>query len=144
MIMIQNILDRKGGEVFTIRATDTVQSAADLMREHGIAALVVKSGDTIQGLISERDIVHAVSRHGEGALSLAVSHAVTHPIVEVAPSDGLKRAMSLMTNHRVRHLPVIEDRKLVGIVSIGDVVKYRLEDLETETNVLRDAYIPAR
>jgi CBS domain-containing protein len=142
--MIQNILDRKGAEVFTIRATDTVQSAADRMREHGIAALIVKSGDVIKGLISERDIVHAVSRHGEGALSLAVSQVVTHPIVKVAPNDGLKRAMSLMTNNRVRHLPVIDDGKLVGIVSIGDVVKHRLEDLETETNVLRDAYIAAR
>jgi CBS domain-containing protein len=142
--MIQNILDRKGGEVVTIRATDTVQSAADRMREHGIAALVVKSGDAIKGLISERDIVLAVARQGEGALALAVSHVATHPIVKVAPGDSLKRAMSLMTNNRVRHLPVIDDGKLVGIVSIGDVVKHRLEDLETETNVLRDAYIAAR
>ena len=114
------------------------------MRQHGVAALVVKRGDTIEGLISERDIVHAISRHGEGALYLAVSHVVTHPVVNVAPGDGLKRAMSLMTNYRVRHLPVIEDGKLVGIVSIGDVVKHRLEDLETEANVLRDAYVAAR
>ena len=141
---IQNILDRKGAEVITIRATATVRSAADRMRERSIAALVVKSGDAITGLISERDIVHAVSRHGEGALSLTVSHVVTHPIVRVAPNVGLKRAMSLMTNHRVRHLPVIDDGKLIGIVSIGDVVKHRLEDLETETSVLRDAYIAAR
>jgi CBS domain-containing protein len=65
--MIQNILDCKGAEVFTILAIDTVQSAADRMREHGIASLVVKSGDTIEGLISERDIVHAISRYGERA-----------------------------------------------------------------------------
>jgi signal-transduction protein with cAMP-binding, CBS, and nucleotidyltransferase domain len=114
------------------------------MREHGIAALVVKSGDAIKGLISERDVVHAVSMHGEGALSLPVSHVVTHAMVTVVPSDSLKRAMSLMTNHRLRHLPVIAEGHLVGIVSIGDVVKLRLEDLETETNVLRDAYIAAR
>jgi CBS domain-containing protein len=142
--MIQNILDRKGGEVVTIRATETLQSAADRMREHGIAALVVKSGDAIKGLISERDIVLAVARHGGGALALAVSQVVAHAMVEVAPTDSLKRAMSLMTRHRVRHLPVIADGHLVGIVSIGDVVKLRLEDLETETNVLRDAYIAAR
>jgi CBS domain-containing protein len=142
--MIQNILDHKGAKVVTIRATDTVQSAADRMREHGIAALIVKSGDAIQGLISERDIVQAVSRHGEGALSLPVLDVVSHAIVTVAPSDSLKRAMSLMTNHRVRHLLVIANGNLVGIVSIGDVVKLRLEDLETETNVLRDAYIAAR
>jgi CBS domain-containing protein len=144
MVMIQNILDRKGGEVITIRATETVKSAADRMREHGIAALAVKSGDVIKGLISERDIVQAVSQHGEGALSMAVLDVATHAIVTVAPGDSLKRAMSLMTNHRVRHLPVIANGNLVGIVSIGDVVKLRLEDLETESNVLRDVYIAAR
>jgi len=142
--MIQNILDRKGAEVVTIRATDTVKSAAERMREHSIASLVVKTGDTIEGLISERDIVHAIAQHGEGALSLAVSHVVTHSIVKGAPDDALKRVMSLMTNHRVRHLPVIDDGKLVGIVSMGDVVKHRLEDLETETNVLRNAYLAVR
>jgi CBS domain-containing protein len=114
------------------------------MREHGIAALVVKSGGAIKGLISERDIVLAVARHGEGALALAVADVGAHTMVKVAPGDSLKRAMSLMTNHRVRHLAVVADGHLVGIVSIGDVVKLRLEDLETETNVLRDAYVAAR
>ncbi len=113
------------------------------MREHSIAALVVKSGDAIIGLISEREIVNDVSRHGEGALSMAVLDVVTHATITVAPDDTLKRAMSLMTHRRVRHLPVIANGKLVGIVSIGDVVKHRLEDLETESNVLRDAYIAA-
>jgi CBS domain-containing protein len=103
----------------------------------------VKSGDAITGLISEREIVHAVSRHGERALSMAVADIVTHATITVAPDDTLKRAMSLMTHHRVRHLLAIADGKLVGIVSIGDVVKHRLEDLETESNVLRDAYLAA-
>jgi CBS domain-containing protein len=141
---IQNILDRKGAEVVTIRATDTVQSAADRMLKRGIAALVVKSGDAITGLISEREIVHAVARHGNGALALAVLDVAAHAMVKVEPSDRLARAMILMTRYRVRHLPVIAEGKLVGIVSIGDVVKHRLEDLEAETNVLRDAYIAAR
>jgi CBS domain-containing protein len=140
---IQSILDRNRREVITIRATETVKSAADRMREHSIAALVVKSGDAITGLISEREIVHAVSRHGERALSMAVADVVTHATITVAPDDTLKRAMSLMTHHRVRHLPAIADGKLVGIVSIGDVVRHRLEDLETESNVLRDAYLAA-
>jgi CBS domain-containing protein len=131
MVMIQNILDRKGGEVITIRATETVKSAADRMREHGIAALAVKSGDVIKGLISERDIVQAVSQHGEGALSMAVLDVATHAIVTVAPGDSLKRAMSLMTNHRVRHLPVIANGNLVGIVSmrIRNTVAALLESL---------------
>ena len=114
-----------------------------MLKVCSIAALVVKSGDAIAGLISERDIVHAVSRHGERALSMAVLEVVAHDTITVAPDDTLKRAMSLMTHHRVRHLPVIANGKLVGIVSIGDVVKHRLEDLETESNVLRDAYIAA-
>jgi CBS domain-containing protein len=140
---VQSILDRNGAGVITIRATETVRSAADRMRARSIAALVVKSGDAIAGLISERDIVHAVSRHGERALSMAVLDVVPHAVITVAPGDTLKRAMSLMTNHRVRHLPVIANGNLVGIVSIGDVVKHRLEELETESNVLRDAYIAA-
>jgi CBS domain-containing protein len=74
---------------------------------------------------------------------MPVLDVMTHTTITVAPDDTLKRAMSLMTHHRVRHLPVIANDKLVGIVSIGDVVKHRLEDLETESNVLRDAYIAA-
>jgi CBS domain-containing protein len=140
---IQAILDRKGAEVITILATATVRNAADRMRERSIAALVVKSGDAITGLISETGIVHAVSRDGERALSMAVLEVMTHATITVAPEDTLKRAMSLMTHYRVRHLPVIANGKIVGIVSIGDVVKHRLEDLETESNVLRDAYIAA-
>jgi CBS domain-containing protein len=141
---IQNILDRNGArEVVTIHPSETLKNAADRMRERRIAALVVKSGDAIAGLISERDIVLAVSQHGERALAMAVRDVVNHTVITIAPTDNLKRAMSLMTHHRVRHLPVIASGKLVGIVSIGDVVKHRLEDLEAESNVLRDAYIAA-
>lgn len=140
---IQNILNRNRAEVITARATETVKRAADRMRAYNIAALIVKSGDEIRGLISEREIVHAIAQHGEGALSMAVEAVMTRATITVAPEDTVKRAMSLMTNHRVRHLPVIANGKLVGIVSIGDVVKHRLEDLETESNVLRDAYIAA-
>ena len=137
---VQNILDRKGTEVFTVDPTATVRTAAQLMRARGIAALVVKT-DVINGLISERDIVHAIAQHGERALAMAVSEVMTRNAIAVTPDDSLKRAMNLMTNHR--HLTVIDEGKLVGIVSIGDVVKYRLEDLQTESNILRDAYIAA-
>ena len=138
---IQNILDRKTAEVFTIRPTETIRTAAQLMQAHGIGALVVRTGDVISGLISERDIVHAISQHGERALSMTMLDVMTRNAVTVTPDDSLKRAMSLMTNHRLRHLTVIAEGKLVGIVSVGDLVKYRVEDLETESSVLRDAYI---
>jgi CBS domain-containing protein len=141
LMSIQNILDRKRAEVFTIRPTETIRTAAQLMQAHGIGALVVRSGDVISGLISERDIVHAISQHGERALSMPVLGVMTRSAITVTPGDTLKRAMSLMTNHHVRHLIVVANGQLVGIVSIGDVVKYRLEDLEAESNVLRDAYI---
>jgi CBS domain-containing protein len=141
---IQNILDSKGATVITVRSTETIKGAADRMRLHTIAALVVKSDDAVTGLISDRDIIDAISRYGGAALSMSVSDFATHAKITVSPDDSLKRAMSLMTNHRVRHLLVMTEGRLVGIVSIGDVVKVRLETLETETNVLRDAYIAAR
>lgn len=140
---IQNILDSKGATVITVRSTETIKGAADRMRLHTIAALVVKSDDAVTGLISDRDIIDAISRYGAAALSMSVSDFATHAKITVSPDDSLKRAMSLMTNHRVRHLLVMTEGRLVGIVSIGDVVKVRLETLETETNVLRDAYIAA-
>ncbi|HWY16718.1 MAG TPA: CBS domain-containing protein [Rhizomicrobium sp.] len=140
---IQNILDRKGTKVFTIRPTATVRNAADQMRERGVAALVVESGGAIMGIVSERDIVNAMSRFGEHALSMSVKEILTLAIVTVTPGDSIKRAMSLMTRHRVRQLPVITEGRLAGIVSVGDVVKQRLDDLEAESNVLRDVYIAA-
>jgi CBS domain-containing protein len=138
---IQSLLGPKSAEVFTILATETVRSAAEQMRQHGVSALVVKSDEAIKGMISDRDIVYAVSRRGEAAVSLAVSDVMSHAVVTVAPADSLKRAMGLMIRQRVRDLPVMADGELVGVVSMGDVAKYRLEDLETQSNVLRDAYI---
>jgi CBS domain-containing protein len=138
---IQDILDRNRAEIITIHPTETVRRAAERMRARNIAALVVKTGDEFIGLISEREIVHAIAQQGEGALSLTVQGVMSRANVTIAPDDTVKRAMALMTNYRVRHLPVIAGGKLVGIVSIGDVVKHRLQDLEAESNVLRDAYI---
>ena len=140
---VQDILDRKGTEVITIQANEPVRSAANRLRYHGIAALVVKTDDVITGLISERDIVYAISDHGERALSMPVREVAPRAIITVTPTDTVKRAMSLMTHHRVRHLMVTVEGMPVGIVSIGDIVKHRLEDLETESNVLRDAYMSA-
>jgi len=137
---IQSLLG-PSAEVVTIRAAETVKSASEQMRQHGVSTLVVVGNDAIKGVISDRDIVYAVSRCGEAAISRAVSDLMSHSVVTVAPSDSLKRAMGLMIRHSVRDLPVIADGELVGIVSMGDVAKYRLEDLETESNVLRDAYI---
>jgi len=137
---VQNILRP---DVITIRADESLQGAANRMHHHRIAALVVKTDDAVTGLISERDIIHAISRHGPKALTMTVQDIASRGIIMIDPADTVKRAMSLMTHHRLRHLLVVDEGKLVGIVSIGDVVKHRLEDLEIESNVLRDAYISA-
>jgi len=141
---VQSILQRKDSEVFTIRPSTTIHAATNLMRQRGVAALVATLGDTIVGIVSERDIIHAIAHFGEHALAMPVNDILPPKIITIGPTDSIKHAMSLMTRHRVRQLPVIVNGKLSGIVSIGDVVKHRLEDLETEANVLRDSYIAAR
>jgi CBS domain-containing protein len=140
---VETILKKKGTDVATITPEASIKSAADWLRARNIGALVVTSGDAILGLISEREIVHAFSLHGESAALLPVTTIMRHGSITVTPDDSLNRVMNLMTRHRVRHMPVLRDGKLAGIISIGDVVKHRLDDLELETNVLRDAYIAA-
>jgi CBS domain-containing protein len=105
---------------------------------------LVTSGNAVLGLISEREIVHAFSRYGDTAASMPVKETMQYGVTTVSPDESVTRAMNLMTRHRVRHMPVLRDGNLAGIVSIGDLVKYRLEELELETNVLRDVYNAAR
>lgn len=140
---IRTILERKGTKVLTIRASVSVKRAADAMRRDGVAALVVVKADEIVGIVSERDIVAAFSHDGERVLNLSVGEIMSRTVVTVSPTDSVKLAMRLMTDRRVRHLPVLDNGRLAGIVSMGDVVRHRLEDLETESNVLRDAWIAA-
>ena len=138
---VDSILRQKGTEVATITPEASIKSAADWLRAKNVGALVVTSGEAILGLISEREIVHAFSKYGETVASMPVKNVMAQGFVTVAPEDDLNRVMRLMTRHRVRHMLVLRDRKLAGIISIGDVVKRRLDDLELEANVLRDAYI---
>ena len=141
---IESILRRKGADVATIAPDASVKRAADWLRAKNIGALVVTNEDAVLGLISEREIVHAFSRYGEAAGSMPVKEIMQYGVTAISPDDSVYRVMNLMTHHRVRHMPVLRDGKLAGIVSIGDVVKHRLEDLELETNVLRDVYNAAR
>lgn len=141
---IESILRRKGTNVTTITPEASIKRAADWLCAKNIGALVVTSEDTVLGLISEREIVHAFSRYGEAAGSMYVKDIMKFGVTTVSPDESVNRVMNLMTHHRVRHMPVLRDGKLAGIVSIGDVVKHRLEDLELETNVLRDVYNAAR
>ncbi len=141
---IESILRRKGTEVTTIGPEASTKSAADWLRAKNIGTLVVTSGNAVLGLISEREIVHAFSRYGETAASMPVKETMRYGVTSVSPDESVNRVMNLMTRHHVRHILVLRGGELAGIVSIGDVVKHRLEDLELETNVLRDVYNAAR
>ena len=142
---IESILKRKGTYVATIAPEASIKRAADWLSAKNIGALVVvTSENAVLGLISEREIVHAFSRYGETAASMPVKEIMRHGVTTVSPEESVNRVMNLMTHQRVRHMPVLRGGKLAGIVSIGDVVKHRLEDLELETNVLRDVYNAAR
>jgi CBS domain-containing protein len=139
---VENILREKGTNVITTRPSVSVKSAADRLNLENIAALVVTEGDKVLGIISEREIVHAYSREGEQLDSRPVQDVMTG-IVAVAPDEDLRNVMAMMTRLRARHVVVMDRGRLAGIVSIGDVVKHRLSDLELEANVLRDAYLAA-
>ena len=141
---IDSILRRKGSDVTTIAPEASIKRAADWLRAKNIGALVVTSENAVLGLISEREIVRAFSRYGDAAGSMAVKEIMQYAVPTVSPDESVNRVMNLMTRHRVRYMPVLRGGKLAGIVSIGDVVKHRLEDLELETNVLRDVYSVAR
>jgi len=138
---VESILRQKGSEVATIAPEATIKRAADWLHAKNVGSLVVTSGNSILGIISEREIVRALSQYGEEVASMAVRDIMRHGLVTVSPEDDLNRVMKLMTRHRVRHMPVLRDGKLCGIISIGDVVNHRLDDLELEANILRDAYI---
>lgn len=137
---IQSILDSKSKDLLAISSAATVKDAADQMLMHGMTSLVVTNGDKVAGVVSEREIVHAVVRNGEPSFSMPVIKIAAAPNVAIAPDDSVKRAMNLMLQYRVSILPVIRDGKLVGALSARDVVMRRLDDLEMEADALREAY----
>jgi CBS domain-containing protein len=139
---VQHILDAKGSRVVTLPQHSTVDFAARRMRLAGIGSIVVSDDDrSIAGIISERDILHGFCEHGAAVGGLPISQIMTRSVPTCKPDDSIASVMRLMTLHRVRHMPVVKDGTLAGIVSIGDVVKNRLEDMELEANVLRDVAI---
>ena len=140
---VQEILKTKGAKVVTVEPTALVSVAARRLRLEHIGALVVSSdGSLIEGIISERDIVYGLIDHGAEVLDKPVSELMTRHPFTCSPQAGVKEAMRLMAMKRIRHLPVVKDGKLAGIISIGDVMKNRLDELELEGHVLHD-YIVA-
>jgi CBS domain-containing protein len=137
---IAAILDRKGREVVSIDSAAPVREAVRLLAEHRIGAVVALEEGRVAGILSERDLVYCIAREGEAALDLPVARMMTAPVVTVEPSVPALAALSDMSKRRIRHLPVVEGGKLAGLVSIGDLVAWRIARIEEEAEAMR-AYI---
>jgi len=138
---ITDVLRRKGSSVITIPPTGTVRDLLAVLAEHKIGALVVSTdGAHVDGIVSERDIVRRLHVDGEGVLDLSISDIMTSDVHTCVPEVTTDDLMQEMTEFRFRHVPVVVEGRLAGIVSVGDVIKYRLEELQSERDHLT-AYI---
>jgi CBS domain-containing protein len=137
---IADVLRNKGAAVATVDPETTVTELLAGLTEHNIGAMVVIGPNGVEGIVSERDIVRRLHEHGADLLNRRVSEIMTTVVVTCAPGDSVDSLSALMTKNRVRHVPVVEGGQLAGIVSIGDVVKRRMDELESEQQQLQ-AYI---
>ena len=136
---IAGILNGQGGRsVATMPSTASVGDAVAFLAEHGIGAIPVVDDGAVVGIFSERDVIRLIAREGTEALAQPLSAAMTASPVTVRRDDAVIAALSLMTRRRIRHLPVVEDGALVGFVSIGDLVKYRIDRIEADAAAMRD------
>jgi CBS domain-containing protein len=135
---IAAILNDKGHDVVSIASDARVRDAVALLAERRIGAVPVIDGGAVVGVFSERDVLYCLASSGAAALDMRVGEVMTAPAETVAPKDAALAALSLMTRRRVRHLPVIEGGQMVGLISIGDLVKYRIERIEADAAAMRD------
>ncbi|UEM04675.1 CBS domain-containing protein [Skermanella rosea] len=132
------VIKRKGSSVISIAPERTIGEAANLLTENRIGAVLVMDGNEgIRGIISERDIIRALTKFGADTLNRRVEEVMTRNVQQCSPSDTIAEIMTVMTTRRFRHLPVVENGKLLGMISIGDVVKQRLDETELEVETLR-------
>lgn len=142
---VSDILRIKGSVVKTVTPDKTALEFSRQLRAEQIGAMIVSDdGTSIAGIISERDLAYALAVHGSELSKIVVSKLMTRVVVVCSPEDSITDVMKLMTQRRIRHLPVKDGDQLVGIISIGDVLKHRLGEVELEANVLRDYAIAAR
>lgn len=140
---VASILNVKGSDVATVSADVSLLEAVKLLEDKGIGALVVSSGGgAVEGIVSERDVVRALAEHGPEVLSQPIANYITREVVTCTMDERVPDLMAKMTQGRFRHMPVVEDGKLAGIVSIGDVVKQRIAEAENEAAAMR-SYITA-
>ena len=125
-------------EILTAQRSESVGEVVARLAENRIGALPVVEGDTVVGIFSERDIVYGIAQHGSAFLAKTVGDVMTSPAITVTGNTPILLALSMMTKRRIRHLPVIENDRLTGFVSIGDLVKHRIEKIEAEAAAMRD------
>ncbi len=141
-MLVSQLLKSKGDAVFTASPHETLQGAASMLHARRVGAIVVMEQDRVVGILSERDVVRAVSELGGAALSRPISEAMSHEVIFAEPKETLDLLLERMTDRRIRHLPVCQDNRLIGIVSIGDLVKAKIAETEAEAQHLK-AYIAA-
>lgn len=132
------ILSGKGRDVISLTAENTLTEAVALLTEKRIGAVPVMADDRVVGIFSERDVIHAIASHGGAALDRKVGEVMTSPAITVTPAEPVIGALSLMTRRRIRHLPVLDGDRVIGVVSIGDLVKYRIDRIEADAAAMRD------
>ena len=135
---VRAILSGKGGEVTSISPESTVADAVKLLATHRIGAVPVTDANGVVGIFSERDVIYGLNREGAAALDKKVGEVMTSPALTVETDAPVMSALSMMSRRRIRHLPVVEGGVMVGFVSIGDLVKYRIDMIESEAAALRD------
>jgi len=133
---IAAILQSKGAGVVTVNVGTTVREAIALLAEHRIGALPVCDGGKVAGIMSERDVIYCLKSDGATILDWPVERIMTAPAITVEPGKAILAALSMMTQRRIRHLPVVESERIVGLVSIGDLVKYRMDQIEQEAEAM--------
>jgi CBS domain-containing protein len=143
-VTVATLLGNKGSEVVALSPAASVATAANTLREHAVGSvLALKDDGSIAGVLSERDIVRGLSSRGSAVLEQSIDSIMTRDVLVAHPEDNMMMVMSCMSEHRIRHLPVVEDERVVGVISIGDVVQARIAELEGESESLRE-YIEAR
>ena len=142
---VATLLQAKGPAVKTILVGASIRELSQRLKTEAVGAMVVLSdGGRLAGIISERDVARALAEHGAALPGLAVSALMTKGVVTCTPADSIANMSKIMTQRRIRHLPVLDGDKLVGVVSIGDVLKYRLDEVQLEATVLRDLALAKR
>ena len=141
-MLVSQILKGKGDLVFTAAPGETVGAVAALLHSRKVGAMIVVDGESVVGIVSERDIVRMVAENGVAALAMSVTLCMTRDVVFATPVETVDSLLTRMTDRRIRHLPVLSDGRLAGIISIGDLVKHKIDEVEAEADGLK-AYIAA-